>query len=600
MFFMEAALEKLDESIKLNRSVNGKLWHLKEYDERHALAISQKFSLPDIVAKILAMRGVELEEIEDFLNPSIKSSLPDPSHLLDMDKAAGRLGKAVIGKEKIAVFGDYDVDGATSSAILKRFFRALEIDLEIYIPDRIEEGYGPSAEAFKTLKDNGNDIVITVDCGTVAFEALEAAKNYGLEIIVIDHHIGTEIIPDAVAIVNPNRIDETSPHRNLCAAGLAFLLVTAVNRELRNKGFFKNKKEPDLLKFLDLVALGTVCDVMTLTGLNRSYVAQGLKVANTRENVGLRALADVTGLEEAVNTYALGFILGPRINAGGRVGKSDLGARMLSTEDPDEAYEIAIELDKLNKERKTLEELALEEATKAALDEGDDEPVLILGSKNWHQGVIGIVASRLKDIYDKPVAIISFDKGIGKASARSVNGIDLGAAVTQAKMEGILTKGGGHKMAAGFEIEEKNLEKFKKFLKKRLNDDFLTYREQNSIGFEGILSPSGASLYLKTALEALEPFGVGNREPKFLIKDAKIIKIDVFKDAHISCIIGDASATGNPKTRLKTIAFRAVGTDLGNELLSLQDKKFSLIGKLKENNWMGKKSVEFLIEDLIL
>ena len=398
----------------VERSLTGKRWEASPADDRVALALSQRHNLSDIVARILVARGVEIDFAEAFLNPSLKSLLPDPSLLKGMDEAADRLARAVVGGETIGVFGDYDVDGATSAALLKRFILAVGGNVDIYVPDRLREGYGPNLPALLQMKDAGAGVIVTVDCGITAFDQLAGAADAGIDIVVVDHHVAEPQLPAAVAVVNPNRIDDESGQGQLAAVGVAFLLVVALNRCLREGGHYAAKAEPNLLQWLDLVALGTVCDVVPLTGLNRALVAQGLKVMARRGNIGLRALADVASIDEAPTTYHAGFILGPRVNAGGRVGEASLGARLLTTHDSDEARDLAMRLDAWNKERRELEAACLEEAIAQAEDRGLRDGLVYVSADNWHAGVIGIVAGRLKDRYNRPACVVALDQGVGK------------------------------------------------------------------------------------------------------------------------------------------------------------------------------------------
>ncbi|MEX2248435.1 MAG: single-stranded-DNA-specific exonuclease RecJ, partial [Parvibaculum sp.] len=461
----------------VDRSVSGRAWVSRLADDRLALAIAQREGLPEIVARVLAGRGVAPEDCAAYLAPSLKSLMPDPRALVDMEKAAARVARAIMDGEKVAVFGDYDVDGATSSALLHRFFRAVGSELRVYIPDRIREGYGPNAPALLRLKQEGIGLVVTVDCGTMAHKALGLAADAGLPSIVIDHHQAEPALPPAYALVNPNRLDDESGLGQLAAVGVAFLFVVAINRALRDAGFYAGRAEPDLMQWLDLVALGTVCDVVPLTGLNRAFVAQGLRVMARRRNVGLAALADVARMNGAPSTYHLGFLLGPRVNAGGRVGRADLGARLLVTEDEEEARALAEELNVMNAERQAIEAQVLEEAlaqveARLSASRVNTPPPLILAqARGWHPGVIGIVASRLKDKYDRPTFVLAFDaKGEGKGSGRSIAGVDLGRAVTAALEAGLLVNGGGHAMAAGITLGENKLEAFEAFLTKRLEE----------------------------------------------------------------------------------------------------------------------------------
>lgn len=593
------------------KSVLNKKYQLAPNNDRLALAIKQRFGVVSSVAKVLASKDIVSDdrddfyaEIENFLSPTIKASLPNPFDLLDMDVAVAKILQVITSQKKITIFGDYDVDGATSSALLKRFFAALDVDVNIYIPDRILEGYGPNVEALLNLKKQGTDLIITVDCGTVSFEPLQAAAQAGLEVIVIDHHIGAFEKPEAIAVINPNRLDETFPHKNLCAAGMSFLLAVAVNKALRDDGYYQknNLAEPNLLLLLDLVALGTVCDVMSLTGLNRALVTQGLKVLKTRQNVGIRTLCDIANLNEEPSSYHLGFVIGPRINAGGRVGKSDLGARILSTNDEEEAKKIAEELNIYNLQRKDLEQNILIAAKDYFAANNKDHAVLLAASENWHQGVVGIVASRIKDLYNKPTAIISLNNGIGKASCRSINGVDFGAAIVKAKQIGLLVAGGGHKMAAGFTVETNKINDLQKFLNDELGEAVALANQNNQIEFSDILDINSANLNLAKELLRLEPFGVGNAKPRFLIENLQIVEAkNVGSDGkHIRCVFAAKTLAGW-QGRLAGFAFDCVNNNLGQVLLAKnQGKPVSIIGQLNINSWMGNDSVQLVIEDLVI
>ena len=582
--------------MQFGNSVGGFRWEFSPVDERTALALSQQLELPDIVARILASRRITTETAEKFLTPSLREYLPDPLHLLDMKKAADRIAQAVINQEKIVVFGDYDVDGATSSALLKRFFRMIGLEVSVYIPDRIKEGYGPNTDAMLQLKKEGADIVITVDCGAVSHEPLAAAKKAGLEVIVIDHHLGTAQLPEAVAVVNPNRLDETSPHRNMAAVGVAFLLAVAVNTALRGLEWYKTHKQPDLLSLLDLVALGTVCDVMTLTGVNRAFVTQGLKVMAKRHNAGLSALADVAGVQEMPGVYHLGFVLGPRINAGGRVGEAPLGTRLLSCDDYDEAYKISQRLDRFNAERKTIEILVLDEAMVQAEQQYEaGEAVIFVKGEGWHPGVIGIVASRIKEKYNRPVAVLALENGVGKASARSISGVDLGAAVTSAKEEGYLVAGGGHAMAAGFTVLEDKIEALQRFFSTRLSQGVAEHGAYKKLMLHGVISVASATTGFLKQLAALEPYGVGHAEPRFVLANVHLLRVSRVGENHLRCIIRDNGAKGKTITAM---AFRSVDTPLGDVLLNGSGKSLNLAGKLRLNAWQGVESIQFLVDDV--
>ena len=592
----------------LGTSILNLNWQQKTFDERLAVAIRQKMELSDALSKILAAKEIELDEIENFLDPKIKTNLPNPFELLDMQEAVAHVVEAIKLNKKITIFADYDVDGATSSALLKRFFREVGVDVGIYVPDRALEGYGPNTSALLNLKKSGTDLVITVDCGTVAFEPLEAAAKAGLELIVIDHHIGVTEKPEALAVINPNRIDEKFPHKNLCAAGVSFLFAVAVNKVLRDVGFYQEKKisEPKLMQLLDLVALGTVCDVMPLTGVNRAFVAQGLKVLKARENLGLRAICDLAGLDEEPNSYHLGFILGPRINAGGRVGKSDLGARILSSEDEPEVQEIAMQLEEFNKQRKEIETKIQEEAV-AQLEKsvggfGVNDSVIFAVSNSWHQGVIGIVASRLKDIYNKPVAVITIKDGKGKASCRSITGVDFGSAILQARLEGLLLEGGGHAMAGGFSVLEEKIPQLHKFFNENLKEKVAEFGSKKDMFFAAALDLPQVNIELLKELSKLEPFGMGNSKPKFIIRDLQKVKANLIgKTAeHISCIFSYKTALGF-SGNLQAVSFRSAGTALGDILLDPKmTNPMNVAGQLNINSWMGVEKVQLLIEDVLI
>ncbi|HKJ73768.1 MAG TPA: single-stranded-DNA-specific exonuclease RecJ, partial [Alphaproteobacteria bacterium] len=521
----------------VRQSLTGRFWRARLADDRLALAMSQRLGIPDVVGRVLAARGVDIDEAEAYLNPSLRAALPDPSIFLDMDKAADRVARAITSGETVAVFGDYDVDGATSSALLMRFFQAVGGRLVTYIPDRQAEGYGPNAPALLKLKAQGASLVVTVDCGTTASEPLHEAAAAGLEVIVADHHKAGEGLPEALAIVNPNREDELAGHGYLAAVGVVFLLVIAVNRRLRAAGWYAGRKEPNLLDWLDLVALGTVCDVVPLVGLNRALVVQGLKIMAQRHNVGLAALSDVARMDEAPGTYHAGFLLGPRVNAGGRVGRSELGSRLLSTSDPEEARAIAEELDVLNSERKEIEtavlDAALAQAAEMEMRQGGLGPVMVVAGEGWHQGVIGIVASRLKDKYRRPTMVIALENGRGKGSGRSVPGADLGRAVIAAVEAGILTKGGGHAMAAGLDIEADRIPDLEALLAEKLAPAVQTYAERDSLGFDGAVEPRGATPEMVQLLEQAGPYGSGNAEPRFAVPRVSLVKADIVGKDHV-------------------------------------------------------------------
>ncbi|HCM83937.1 MAG TPA: single-stranded-DNA-specific exonuclease RecJ [Alphaproteobacteria bacterium] len=579
------------------RSALGRRWQLASYDERNALALAQQYQLPDVIARLLSSRGLTLENAESFLSPSLRDQMPDPFHLLDMDKAARRLADAVIKGEAITIFGDYDVDGATSTALLTRFFKTVGADARFYIPDRIEEGYGPNADAFKKFKDEGCNLVITVDCGIVAHDAIAEANAIGMEIIVVDHHVAEASLPPALAVVNPNRLDENSDCGNLAAVGVAFLVIVAVNKILREAGWFTNGRfEPDLRAWLDLVALGTICDVVALTGLNRVYVSQGLKIMGRRGNPGLAALADAANVIEPPGTYHASFILGPRLNASGRIGRGVMAAELLITDNVAEAKRIAQELCNLNEDRKELERQAYEEALgmlSARTD--DDRPLVMIVGKEWHQGVIGIVASRLKEKLEKPVLICTTDDtGHLKGSGRSMPGIDLGAAVLAARQSGLLTSGGGHPMAAGMTGRAENAEVLENFLQERIRQQLAEgLPASNILPIDISLSLRGANLDLLKWLDDIGPFGAGNPEPRVMISDVLIQRAEIFGQGHVRCYLG-SPAGGS----MRAAAFRSANDPLGRAILSASGQPISVVGRLRINRWQGREQVEFAIEDL--
>lgn len=575
-------------------SFRGRRWQMRPASARAIDALMHGAGLPEPLARLLAVRGIAPEAAEGFLKPSIRSALPDPSGLKDMDKAVARLCEAIIAREKIVIFGDYDVDGATSVALLVRFIRMCGHDAGIYIPDRILEGYGPNTEALLNLKNEGAGLVVTVDCGTVSFEPLLAAKEAGLDTIVVDHHLAVEALPDAIAIINPNRLDDTFPEKGLCAAGVCFLLAVAVNRELRTRGFFADKPEPDLMSLLDLAALGTVCDVMPLTGLNRAYVAQGLKILAQKRNLGLATLMDVARVAEAPSAYTLGFLLGPRINAGGRIGQADLGARLLTTENPLEALRIAEQLDKLNGERRALEALMLEEAT-AMAESQTNAPMILVAKEGWHPGVIGIVAGRLKEKYNRPAAVVALDKGIGKASARSITGVDLGGAVTQARMDGLLVAGGGHAMAAGFTVEEPKLPQLTDYLWQKLEAAVAKATEERILHLDAAIGVAGANVELAQHFMGAGPYGPGHPEPMLVLPGVRLTETKIVGQGHMS---GRVTASGiGSGGWLKAIAFRVEESGLAEALAG--GGPVHLAGKLKSSHWQGRDYAEFHIEDVM-
>ncbi len=578
------------------QSVMGKAWKFTPTDERMAAAIAQAHDLPLIVARLIVARGISFDDVKSFLNPTIRDHLPDPYTLKDMDKAAHRIVDAIRNREKVAVFGDYDVDGATSSALMKRFFDSLGLDLQVYIPDRIAEGYGPNATALRKLKSEGAELLITVDCGVTAFEAIAAGTKAGLDIVILDHHRAEPQMPDAVAVVNPNRLDDDSGQGHMAAVGVTFLTIVAVNRILREEGYYNDTcPEPRILQWLDIVALGTVCDVVPLTGVNRAFVAQGLRVMAMRQNPGLVALADIAGVSYEPTAFHAGFVFGPRVNAGGRVGEAALGWRLLSTNNTLEARVLASKLHEYNSERKTIEDGVLEQALDMVEETGaDKDSAILIAGEGWHPGVIGIVAARLKEKYSRPACVIAYDDhGVGKASGRSMAHLDLGAAIIAAKQQGILLAGGGHKMAAGFTVMRDNFDALHTFVNDHINKQMAGQSYQPELRLDNVLSAHALTIELAETVAALGPYGTGHPEPRFALSGIKIIKATVVGEKHVSCFIQDTAGG----TSVKAIAFRSIDTELGRTLLNAGGAPLHLAGHVTINTWQGRKSVNFQIVD---
>lgn len=598
---MDQPLEAAHRTVlNVQSSATGKRWceRLSSGERQTALAIAQHYGLPDGIARILAGRGVSLDDAETFLNPTLRDLLPDPHSLTDMEQAATRLADAITTGEAIAIFGDYDVDGATSSAILFLFLKAAGAGpVDIHIPDRILEGYGPNIPALDDLHARGAKLLVTVDCGTVSFEALAHARTIGLDAVVIDHHLADETLPEAVAIVNPNRLDDLSGQGHLAGVGVTFLLIVAINRILRARGWFASRKAPDLRQWLDLVALGTVCDVVPLQGLNRAYVVRGLEVMRQRYNHGLAALADKAKISGPLSPYHLGFLLGPRINAGGRIGNAGLGATLLTTKDPIRAETIAEELDQLNRERQTMESIMLEEAVAVAEKRdmaGELGAVLIAESEEWHAGIVGLLASRLKDRFHRPSFAITFDqKGVGSGSGRSIPGVDLGSAVRQAVEAGLLVKGGGHAMAAGLTIAREKLAEFECFLTEHLATQVSTAQAAHALKIDSPITAEAASIALLEQIEQAGPYGAGHPEPVFVFPAHRVLYADVIKNGHIRLTIG-----GQAGGSLKGIAFRAADTELGRLLLDARGHyPIHVAGALSLDTWQGTKRVQLRVLD---
>ncbi len=587
----------MDKEIKYNDvSLGGNLWQIASVDERKAEMFAQKFNMPYIVAKILAMRQIEEKDVENFLNPKISNLMPDPFVLKDMQKAAERIAAAIIEKQKIGIIGDYDVDGATSTSVFKLFLRQLGIEPEIHIPDR-EEGYGPSKQAIDDFKGQGVELVLTLDCGTTAFEPLEYATSLGMDVVVVDHHEAETKLPKIYAVVNPKRLDEENDYpylKYLAAVGVVFMTVVAVNRCLRQKKFYTAERpEPDLKKWLDLVALGTVCDVVALRGLNRAYVTQGLKVMATRSNKGLKTLMDKANLAEPPTAFHLGYVLGPRINACGRVGDADMGNQLLCCESDYQAELLAEKLNEFNVARKDIENYVLLEAMKQLEGTPQQYPIAFVYGRDWHQGVIGIVAGKLKERYNVPAFVMSVEKDEVKGSARSIPQVDLGSLIIAAKEKGLITKGGGHIMAAGFSLEEEKIEQFRKFVGEYVIEKIGTEAIIPVVEIDAMLDVGGANTELADYLEKLEPFGAGNPEPRLMVRNVKIVRPSLIGVGHVRCIL-----TSDNGASIKAIAFRVGDNEIGNAMLNPGNGKFDAVGVLRHDRWNGRNEVQFIIEDL--
>jgi single-stranded-DNA-specific exonuclease len=580
----------------VERSLTGRRWRQRLADDRVGLALAQRLSVPEILGRVLAGRGVDADTAERFLSPTLREQLPDPSGFKDMDIAVARLVRAVKDSELIAIFGDYDVDGATSAALLRRFLESAGARVVVYVPDRLSEGYGPNAPALLKLQSEGVTLAVTVDCGITAHAPLATAAAAGLDVVVIDHHVGEPELPRAVAVVNPNRLDEQSPHGVLAAVGVTFLLAVGLNRALRQEGWYATRAEPDLLRLLDLVALGTICDVVPLTGINRALVVQGLKVMRRLGNLGMAALAEVAGVSERLDTYHAGFILGPRVNAGGRVGRADAGTRLLTTEDASEARALAQALDQWNAERREIEARTLEEAIEQVERAQTSLPIAFVAREGWHPGVIGIVAGRLKDRYNRPACVVALADGIGKGSGRSVTGFALGPAVIAARQAGLLLNGGGHAMAAGFTVSESRVEGFRDFLSERVHLAAGVNGLVPELGLDGALLPGAATPDFVALLERLAPFGAGNAEPRFAFPSMVVHRADVVGESHVRAILGDPAGS----QRLKAIAFRSLDTELGRALLNGRGSGFHVAGHLRSDGWQGRADVQLLIDDAAL
>ncbi len=578
--------------LNITQSILGQPWRWRALS---ADARDPDYSPDDLVTQLLMARGCPRDALEAHRLPSIRGFMPDPSIFRDMDRAAERLAAAVLAQEQVTIFGDYDVDGATSAALMILLLRQLGLAASAYIPDRLMEGYGPSGEALVKIAAGGASLIVTVDCGAQAFEALEMAREAGVDVIVVDHHKCATTLPLAYAVVNPNRLDEGegAAHGHLAAVGVAFLLGAALIRTLRARGFFTSRAEPKLLDLLDIVALGTVADVAALRGLNRAFVAQGLKVMAARRNIGLNALLEASRLTRAPTATDLGFALGPRINAGGRVGKSDLGVRLLTTSDPDEARLIAAELDRLNEDRRTIEG-DVQQAAEAMATSQANRAVIVVAGKGWHPGVIGIVAGRLKEKFGRPAIVIALDDaGVGKGSGRSVSGVDLGQAVLSAKENGLLVAGGGHAMAAGLTIVANQIDGFGDFLEGRLAEGVARSTGDRALLVDALVAPGGVTPALVTALEQGGPYGMGWPAPRVAAGPVRVIKADIVGNGHVRAVVA-----GDDGKSIKTVAFRQAETPLGLALLgAASHRRLWIAGRAKIDDWSSRPAAEIHLDD---
>jgi single-stranded-DNA-specific exonuclease len=591
----EARTTALSAAFGVSRSFSGRRWRLREVADDQARALALAGNISDALARILAAREVKTDQLEDILNPTLKRLLPEPFSLKDMEHAVSRARAAIDADEKIAVYGDYDVDGSCASALLSSFLTTLGHKPRVYIPDRMTEGYGPNANAMRLLREEGTRLVVTVDCGATSVDALTAARDVGMDAIVLDHH-AVEALPPAFAQVNPNQPADASGLGYLCATGVTFLFVVALNRHLRENGWYEANgiAEPDLRDYVDLVGLATVCDVVPLVGINRAFVRAGLAKLSMLSRPGLSALAAISKVSAPFTPYHLGFMFGPRINAGGRVGRCTLGMELLSTADPAEAEDLAALLDTHNRERQALEAMILESAAAQAATQGNT-PFVLVADEGWHPGVVGIVASRLRERFNKPAFVAGFEGGYGRGSARSIPGIDIGAMVRAAYENGILETGGGHAMAAGFSVTPEKLEAFRAFLVSQFDGSAAASDAANELVLDAFVSPSGANTALVSELAKAGPYGAGNPEPLLVVMDAQVVFADTVGKDHVKLRVA-----GGDGTRLDAIAFRTAQTPLGQGLLAARGKRIHLAGRLKEDNWNGRERVQIQVEDAAL
>lgn len=586
-------LLNVDRSLLLSR------WVLPAVDEAQVAQMVQAHGVPDMVARMLSARGVGVAGFQSFLQPTLAQDFPDPLRLKGMRDAAAELTASILAGRKFALFADFDVDGATSTAILVRFFRYLGIDMPFHIPDRLSEGYGPNIPALKKLQEQGAEIVILADCGTTAFDVVEQARGMGLDIVILDHHEAEEKLPIANHIINPKRKDDESGYDMLAACGVSFLLCVALNASLRDAGYFGDRPPAPMKSWMDILALGTVCDMVPLTGPNRLFVKYGLEQMAETENPGLRALMDVAGVKGAPDPYTCGFMLGPRINAGGRIHKADLGATLLSTDDAEAAKNIAWTLNDCNDKRKDMQAEMMDQAMRMVVDRGlDQHPAILVGDESWHPGLNGLVAGRLVEKYKRPAAVIAYTPGHdhaleGRGSGRSVPGINIASAFIDARNRDLLIKGGGHAMAAGFTILPDRVEPFRDFFLDHIARQAAGQVEVSETAVDGVLSVRGATLDLVKTLQQVGPFGQANPEPLFILPHVRVQSVDIVGADHVRLQIGDSDGGG----RMKAMAFRAAENPVGQAFLSARGGNMHLLGRLKLNEWQGRESVELHVED---
>ena len=575
-------------------SVSGKNWVFKKFDEKLVQKYKEKYFFDEIVARLLVIKKINEKDLPLFLNPTIKDTIPNPYMLKDMNKGVEKILSAINNKEIIGIFGDYDVDGASATALLGNFFDHINHPYEIFIPDRIKDGYGPSVKSFDKFINKNIKIIITVDCGTISFEAIDHANNNKTSVIVLDHHQSEIKLPNAHAIINPNRLDCNSNLNYLCAAGVTFLFLISLNTILKKNHWYEENKisEPNLMNYLDLVCLGTICDVVPLINFNRAIVRQGLKIIKQRTNLGIKTLFDLANFQSTPNSYSIGYLIGPRINAGGRVGLSSRGSELLLTKDSLKAFKIAQELEIYNKQRQELQSKLINLIEKEALKEISN-PTIVLCGNDWHEGIIGILASRIKDKYNKPTILISLDGSNGKGSARSILGFDIGATLISALKQNIIKKGGGHKMAGGFSIDKIKIDIFKNFVNDQFKKSNASKFSSNKISIDAVISATALNIEFYEKLDQLSPYGPGNSEPKFLIENVKVVNAKKVGKSHLKVVL-----ISKNNLSFKAIAFNCIDSEIENYLSTNYKKKINIIGRLSLNEWQGKHNIEFIIEDI--